>query len=132
METDLDRDELIRQAMAARERAYAPYSRYRVGAAVLAESGRIYAGCNVENAAYPLVTCAERTAIVKAVSEGERGLVALAVATENGGSPCGSCRQTLREFCQDALVLIVDADGACRETTLSELLPDGFSASDLP
>ena len=69
---------------------------------------------------------------MKAVSEGERGLVALAVATENGGSPCGSCRQTLREFCEDALVLIVDANGACRETTLADLLPDSFSAADLP
>ena len=129
---DLDRDDLIRQATAARERAYAPYSRYKVGAAVLGESGRVYTGCNVENAVYPLVTCAERTAVVKAVSEGERSLVALAVVTENGGSPCGSCRQTLREFAEDVPVLIVDADGVCRETTLSELLPDSFSASDLP
>lgn len=131
-EADLDRDDLIRQATEAREGAYAPYSRYKVGAAVLGESGRVFTGCNVENAVYPLVTCAERTAIVKAISEGERNLVALAVVTENGGSPCGSCRQTLREFAEDALVLIVDARGACHETSLSELLPDSFSASDLP
>jgi len=115
---DFDREELIRQAIAARERAYAPYSDYKVGAALLGRSGRVYTGCNVENAVYPLVTCAERTAVVKAVSEGEREFVALAVATENGGSPCGSCRQTLREFGDDIVVLIADVTGAWRETTV--------------
>ena len=129
--TEFDRKELIQQAMAARERAYAPYSGYKVGAALLAKSGQVYSGCNVENAVYPLVTCAERTAVVKAVSEGEREFVALAVVTENGGSPCGSCRQTLREFGEDIVVLIADATGAHRETTLAELLPDSFSAEDL-
>jgi cytidine deaminase len=126
-----DREELIAQARAARDRAYAPYSGYRVGAALLGKSGRVYTGCNVENAVYPLVICAERTAVVKAVSEGEREFVALAVVTENGGSPCGSCRQTLREFGDDILVLIADATGDYRETTIAELLPDSFSATDL-
>ena len=124
-------EELIAQAMQARERAYAPYSNYRVGAALLGKSGRVYTGCNVENAVYPLVICAERTAVVKAVSEGEREFVAIAVVTENGGSPCGSCRQTLREFGADILVLIADITGAYRETTIAELLPDSFSATDL-
>lgn len=126
-----DREGLIAQARAARERAYAPYSGYRVGAALLGKSGQVYTGCNVENAVYPLVICAERTAVVKAVSEGEREFVALAVVTENGGSPCGSCRQTLREFGEDIAVLIADAAGNYRETTIEELLPDSFSAVDI-
>ncbi len=127
-----DREELIRQAIAARERAYAPYSDYQVGAALLGKSGRVYTGCNVENAVYPLTICAERTALVKAVSEGEREFVALAVATENGGAPCGSCRQTVREFGADIVVLIADVAGDYRETSIAELLPDSFSATDLP
>jgi cytidine deaminase len=125
------REELIAQAMQARERAYAPYSNYKVGAALLGKSGRTYTGCNVENAVYPLTICAERTVVVKAVSEGEREFVALAVVTENGGSPCGSCRQTVREFGADILVLIADVTGAYREMTVAELLPDSFSATDL-
>lgn len=125
------REELIAQAMQARERAYAPYSNYKVGAALLGKSGQTYTGCNVENAVYPLTICAERAAVVKAVSEGEREFVALAVVTENGGSPCGSCRQTVREFDADILVLISDTTGAYRETTIAELLPDSFSATDL-
>ncbi len=123
-------EKLVTQAMQAREHAYAPYSDYTVGAALLAKSGRIYTGCNVENAVYPLCTCAERVAVVKAVSEGEREFVALAVATQNGGAPCGSCRQTLREFGEDIVVLIADATGAYRETTVAELLPGSFSATD--
>jgi cytidine deaminase len=134
--TDFDRGELIRQAIAARERAYAPYSGYRVGAALMGTSGRVYAAGNVENAVYPLVTCAERAAVVKAVSEGEQEFAAIAVATENGASPCGSCRQTLREFARgsgdDLVVLIADATGSYRETTLAELLPSSFGADDLP
>ncbi|MBE9470647.1 MAG: cytidine deaminase, partial [Chloroflexi bacterium] len=98
------REELIAQAMEAREHAYAPYSGYRVGAALLGKSGNVYTGCNVENAVYPLVICAERVAVVKAVSEGEQEFVALAVVTKNGGAPCGSCRQTLREFGEDIVV----------------------------
>jgi cytidine deaminase len=125
------REELVAQAIQARERAYAPYSEYKVGAALLAKSGRIYTGCNVENAVYPLSTCAERVAVVKAVSEGEQSFVALAVVTENAGSPCGSCRQTLREFGDEIVVLIADTAGNYRENKIADLLPDGFSAKDL-
>ena len=125
------REKLVAQATQAREHAYAPYSGYSVGAALLGKSGRVYTGCNVENAVYPLCTCAERVAVVKAVSKGEREFVALAVVTENGGSPCGSCRQTLREFGEDTVVLSAATSGACRETTVAELLPDSFSAADL-
>jgi cytidine deaminase len=130
-ETEFDRAELVQRAIEARNRAYAPYSHYTVGAALLTGSGHTYTGSNVENAVYPLVTCAERVAVVKAVSEGERDFVALAVATENGGSPCGPCRQTLREFAEDLVILIADRTGAFRETSLLELLPDSFSATDL-
>ncbi len=125
------RKELVAKAIEARENAYAPYSNYEVGAALLGKSGRIYTGGNVENAVYPLSTCAERTAVVKAVSEGEREFVALAVATENAGSPCGSCRQVLREFGEDIVVLIADVEGNYRETKVGELLPDSFSKKDL-
>jgi cytidine deaminase len=128
---EFDREALVARAIEAREMAYAPYSNYRVGAALLGKSGRIYTGGNVENAVYPLVICAERAAVVKAVSEGEREFVALAVATENAGSPCGSCRQVLREFGEDIIVLIADVEGAYRETTVADLLPDSFSVEDL-
>lgn len=128
---DWSREALVAEALQARERAYAPYSGYRVGAALLGRSGRVYTGCNVENAVYPLSTCAERAAVVRAVSEGEREFVAIAIATANGGAPCGSCRQVLREFGEDIVVLIADAGGVFRETTIAELLPDSFSAADL-
>lgn len=129
--TEWSREALVAEALQARERAYAPYSGYRVGAALLGRSGRVYTGCNVENAAYPLSTCAERAAVVKAVSEGEHEFVAIAVATANGGAPCGACRQVLREFGKGIVVLIADSGGDCRETTVEELLPDSFSAADL-
>jgi cytidine deaminase len=121
------REELVTKAIEARENAYVPYSNYKVGAALLGKSGRIYTGCNVENAVYPLVTCAERTAVVKAISEGEQRFVAIAVATENGGSPCGACRQVLREFGKKIVVLIADIGGNYRETRVEDLLPDSFS-----
>ena len=126
------REELVAKALEARENAYAPYSGYKVGAALLGKSGKVYTGCNVENAVYPLSICAERTAIFKAVSEGEQSFVAMAVATENGGSPCGSCRQVLREFGKKTLVLIADESGEFREVKLSKLLPESFSENDLP
>ncbi len=128
---DVDREALIRQAAAVREQAYAPYSHYTVGAALLTASGEVYVGCNVENAVYPLSMCAERAAVFRATCRGERAFVAIAVVTENGGAPCGSCRQVLREFGEEILVLIADADGNWRETTVGELLPDSFSAADL-
>jgi len=125
------REELIARAMQARKQAYAPYSNYAVGAALLGASGQTYTGCNVENAVYPLCMCAERSAVFKAVSEGEHDFVAIAVVTKNGGSPCGSCRQVLREFGEDTVVLIADSDGNYCETTVDELLPNSFSATDL-
>ena len=126
--------ELVAQAAAARERAYAPYSRFPVGAALLGRSGRVYTGCNVENAAYPLSTCAERTALTKAVSEGERTFEAIAVVTETGASPCGACRQILREFGGpegNLRVLIADTAGKVDEYTIEELLPAGFTPDQL-
>ncbi len=124
--------ELVEAAIAARERAYAPYSHYRVGAAVLADDGRIYTGCNVENAVYPLSLCAERVAVTKAISEGAHAIRAIAVVTENGGTPCGSCRQVLREFGDPAMpIYIATPDGHYRERSLAFLLPESFSAADL-
>ena len=126
------RQKLIRMAVEARQLAYAPYSGYSVGAALLTDSGKLYSGVNVENAAYPTGICAERVAIFKAVSEGERQFVALAVATGNGGAPCGACRQVMAEFGLDLKVLIVDGEGKLRqEVGLSELLPGAFGPADL-
>ncbi|HLY28854.1 MAG TPA: cytidine deaminase [Aggregatilineales bacterium] len=125
--SDVDKQRLIAAAQHARQYAYAPYSDYLVGAALLAPTGEIYSGCNVENAAYPSTICAERVALVKAVSEGIRNFNAIAVVTANGGFPCGSCRQMLYEFCPQATVIIADEGGQIiDETTLSALLPGGF------
>lgn len=122
------RVELIGSARQARDYAYAPYSHYQVGAAVLTASGKRYTGCNVESAAYPTTMCAERVAIYKAVSEGEHEFQAIAVVTSNGGSPCGSCRQVMAEFGLETLVFIADAEGhLLQETTVRELLPDAFT-----
>ena len=134
MEITIDqRNQLIAQAIQIRERAYAPYSGYAVGAALLTENGKIFTGVNVENAAYPASICAERTAVFKAVSEGEKAFIAIAVATENAGSPCGSCRQVLSEFGLDMLVYMVDPEGNIREeATVQKLLPFAFQPSDLP
>ncbi len=132
MLTDELRRQLIEAALKARQRAYAPYSGYSVGAALLATSGRMYTGVNVENAAYPTSICAERVAVFKAVSEGERQFVAIVVATANGGMPCGACRQVLAEFGLDTLVLIVNAQGdIMHETSLANLLPQAFGSEDL-
>lgn len=132
MLTNEQREKLISQAIEAYHRAYAPYSRYPVGAAVLTESGELYDGVNVENAVYPLTLCAERVAIFKAVSEGEREFSALAVVTRNGGTPCGSCRQVMAEFARDMLVLVADLEGnVVGEYTVEGLLPDAFGNADL-
>lgn len=126
------RDELVRVAMEARQWAYAPYSHYPVGAALLADSGRIYSGVNVENAAYPNGICAERTAVYKAVSEGERRFAAIAVVTTNGGTPCGACRQVLSEFGLEMQVLIADQTGKIvLETDVAGLLPGAFGPNQL-
>jgi len=127
----IDVQKLVQHATQARERAYAPYSRYRVGAAVLTTDGTIITGCNVENAVYPLGLCAERVAIFKAVSEGYRNFQAIAIVTENGGSPCGSCRQVMHEFAPGMTVFIADGQGNIRRTSVPELLPDSFGAGDL-
>ncbi len=132
MLTDKMRLELVQAALEARRWAYVPYSNYPVGAALLTASGVVYDGVNVENAAYPTTMCAERVAIYKAVSEGERSFEAIAVLTNNGGSPCGSCRQVLAEFGLDTVVLIADASGQIRqEMTVRELLPDAFGPENL-
>jgi cytidine deaminase len=128
-----DANMLVQHAIRASERAYVPYSHYHVGAALLAADGTIYTGCNVENASYPVCICGERTALVKAVSEGAREFTAIAVATINGGSPCGVCRQMLYEFAPDLTVIIADFEGRVHHTyILRDLLPDGFGPRDLP
>ncbi len=130
--TDEKRQILIGKALEVRLNAYAPYSGYQVGAALLSKSGRIYLGVNVENAAYPDSICAERAAIFSAVSAGEREFDAIAVATRNGGTPCGSCRQVMSEFGLDIEVLLVDESGSLiRQDTVRDLLPGAFLPRDL-
>ena len=131
--TPEQRELLIETARQVRKWAYAPYSRYAVGAALLTASGRVYDGVNVENAVFPLTTCAERTAIIKAVSEGEKEFLAMAIVTDNAGAPCGSCRQVMAEFGLEMLVIIADKDGVVRlEKTVADLLPGAFTPVDLP
>ena len=126
-------ENLIASAIEVRKWAYVPYSHYPVGAAVLTDSGRIYDGINIESAAFPTTMCAERVAMFKAVSEGERKFEAIAVVTENAGSPCGSCRQVMAEFGLDTVVVIADAQGKIKfETTVANLLPEAFTPEDLP
>ena len=129
---------LIEQAKLAMARAYAPYSGFFVGAALLGRSGRLYLGCNVENAAYGPSNCAERTAVFKAISEGERQFAAIAIVGGPGGAiqgicpPCGVCRQVLREFCPDGFPIhLCGPDGIVKTYTLSQLLPESFSGSNL-
>ena len=126
------RKKLIQKALEARECAYAPYSNYRVGAALLTSSGKLFTGCNVESAAYPTSMCAERVAVFKAVSEGEREFDAIAVVTSNAGTPCGACRQVLAEFGLETVVLTADTGGNLKqEARLAELLPGAFRPGDL-
>ncbi len=132
MLTDDLRTQLIQIAHSARKRAYAPYSNYPVGAALLTARGNVYDGVNVENAAYPTTMCAERVAVFKAVSAGEREFTAIAVVTANGGFPCGACRQVLAEFGLDTIVLIADQDGKITaQTTVRQLLPGAFGPQHL-
>ena len=127
-----DYKQLIELANVARRHAYAPYSNYPVGAALRTKTGRVYAGVNVENAAYPTGICAERVAIFKAISEGEREFEVIAVVTDNGGSPCGACRQVLSEFGLDTIVLIADGKGLLfKETSVGKLLPEAFLPHDV-
>ncbi|MFO7632026.1 MAG: cytidine deaminase [Caldilinea sp.] len=124
-------EELVQMALEARKRAYTPYSDYPVGAAVLTDDGVVIPGCNVENAAYPSTICAERVALTAAVAQGKRRFTAIAVATRNGGSPCGACRQVMLELGPDMDVYIADENGAYRKTTVRDLLPDGFDHARL-
>jgi cytidine deaminase len=130
--TNEERTSLIDLADEARKLAYVPYSNYPVGAALRTKTGRIYTGVNIENAAYPQTMCAERVAIFKAVSEGDTEFEAIAVVTNNGGSPCGGCRQVLAEFGLDTIVLIADGNGNLqKELTISDLLPEAFTPAHL-
>jgi len=128
-----DDSALIAEAIEASKQAYIPYSHYAVGAALRATDGTVFRGCNVENAAYPATICAERTALVKAVSEGYRDFDTIVVVTKNGGSPCGLCRQMMYEFAPKMRVIIADLDGNIHDDMpLSDLLPLGFGPSKLP
>ncbi len=130
----MNHEELLAQARAAREHAYAPYSSYKVGAALLACSGQVYTGCNIENASYGATICAERVATAKAVAAGERCFTALAVVADGSipPSPCGLCRQFLAEFGQNLMVHMANLHGEVRRVSLEDLLPGPFSGRDLP
>ena len=125
-------EDLIKAAKKAREFSYSPYSKFKVGAAVLTKTGKIYSGCNIENASYGITNCAERTAIFKAVSEGERELEALAVIADTDGptTPCGACRQVIAEFKINKIIM-ANLKGDTKIVTLQELLPYSFSDEDL-
>jgi len=128
----LNYEELIREANIAKEYSYSPYSHFRVGAALLTKSGKIYRGCNIENASYGATICAERTAVVKAVSEGEKSFEAIAIVSDNEDFtyPCGVCRQFLSEYGLDIIVVLPGKEQA-RVITLGELLPEAFLPADL-
>ncbi|MCI6100185.1 MAG: cytidine deaminase [Veillonellaceae bacterium] len=125
-------EELVQKAIEYRKHSYSPYSHFAVGAAVLTKSGKVFGGCNIENASYPVGICAERTAIVKAVSEGERDIVALAVVGDTPGacSPCGMCRQFIGEF-KIPKIIMANLKDARKTVTLEELLPYAFTDSDM-
>ena len=129
--------ELLLKAIEAREMAYAPYSNHKVGAALVGQSGKIYTGCNVENAAYTPTNCAERTAVFKAVSEGEREFSAIAVVggpkdrMDSACTPCGVCRQVLAEFCPPDIPVILGTPEEWRVITLEDLLPFAFTKENL-
>jgi cytidine deaminase len=128
----IDVEQLIAAAQRARERAYAPHSKYRVGAAIATRDGQVFAGCNIENASFGLTVCAERVAIFNAVSSGFRHFAAIAVVTEDGAAPCGACRQVLYEFAADLPVYLADASGKYSSERLGALLPRGFASRSLP
>ncbi|MAS36009.1 MAG: cytidine deaminase [Anaerolineaceae bacterium] len=130
--TDHATQQLVQAAIKAAQNAYVPYSNFPVGAALRTTDGTVYTGCNVENAAYPATICAERTALVKAVSEGDRTFDALAVTTNSGGFPCGICRQMLYEFAPDLRVIVAMPDGqVLYDLPLNELLAHGFGPKEL-
>jgi cytidine deaminase len=130
----LKKNELIEEAKKAREYAYVPYSKFKVGAALLTKDGKVYRGCNIENAAYSMCNCAERTALFKAYSEGDTEFAALAVIADTPWpvSPCGACRQVIFELCpSDMKVILANLNGDIMELTVEELLPKAFSAEDI-
>jgi cytidine deaminase len=130
----LNIENLIEESKKAREKAYVPYSKFGVGAAILTTDGKVYQGCNIENAAYSMCNCAERTALFKAYSEGDRDFAMLAVVadTDRPCSPCGACRQVISELCpQDMKVVLTNLKGDILELTVAELLPGAFSPEDL-
>jgi cytidine deaminase len=130
--SESQRRDLIKAAAAAREKAYVPYSHYPVGAAILTSTGKVFTGCNIEIASYGGTNCGERTAAFKAVSEGERDFVAVAVVTSNGAAPCGICRQVLYEFGPEMQVIMVDVNNTIAwEGPLTDLLPHGFGPKKL-
>lgn len=129
--TQAEIQKLVTAATKAREAAYVPYSQFAVGAALLASSGKIYTGCNVENASYGLTVCAERNALFHAVAQGERRFTAVAVVTQNGVTPCGACRQVLAEFNAQLTVIVADIAGGRCVYNLAELLPDAFGPEHL-
>ncbi len=128
----MEKKELIRKALEAKEKAYVPYSQFHVGAAVLTENNKIYTGCNIEIASYSPTICAERTAIFKAISEGESKIKTIAIVGDSEYTyPCGVCRQVIREFGRDALVIVAKTEDDYNEYTLDELLPYSFGPEDL-
>ena len=130
----MNKEQLLEQSKTARETAYVPYSKFPVGAALLAEDGTVFHGCNVENASYGLTNCAERTAIFKAVSQGVTKFKAIAIVADTEGpcAPCGACRQVIAEFCDgDMPVYLTNLKGDVLETTVEKLLPGAFTPKDL-
>lgn len=123
----MDKKSLLEKARAVREHAYAPYSRFKVGAALLGAGGEVFCGCNVENASYGLTCCAERAALYQGVSQGERTFTALALAAEGEVYPCGACLQALAEFAPDLEIYVADDEGTIKTALLKELLPTAFS-----
>jgi len=126
--SDLELSGLIKRAEEARERAYAPYSKFKVGAALQAKTGEIYAGCNIESSSYGLTICAERVALFKAISEGVRDFIRIVVTadTKEFCPPCGACRQVLADFAPELKVILLSSSGKTKETTIAELLPEAF------
>lgn len=129
--SEVSASELINHAHTAQRLAYAPYSNYLVGAAVLTADGSVISGCNVENASYPATICAERVALSAALAQGKRDFVAIAVVTRNGGTPCGICRQVMAELGPEMIVYIGDEQGNFRTTSVADLLPGAFVRSSL-
>lgn len=130
----MDRQQLIEEATKGREFAYVPYSKFKVGAALLSKDGEVFQGCNIENSGYSMTNCAERTAIFKAISQGVTEFSAIAVIAETNGpvSPCGACRQVLSEFCaSDMPVYLTNLKGDVQETTVAQLLPGAFTPEDV-